>query len=266
MKMNYIHPNAIVEDGAKLGENVKIEAFAFVSKDAVIGNNVLIKQGARILGKTEIGDDSKIFSYAVLGDIPQDISYKEGDFTALKIGKRATIREFCTINSGSSKGDGYTLVGDDAFIMAYVHIAHDCRVGSNVIFANCATLAGHVEVGDYAVIGGLSAVHQFVRIGEHCMIGGTSGIAQDIVPFCLAEGRRASVRSLNLIGLRRRFSKAEIENLNNTFRKFYNANSDLKILAQEIKENSDDKNVIAMCDFIIKTKRGIKFEKGKGDE
>lgn len=264
--MSSIHQNAIVEDGAKLGQNVTVEAFAFVSKNAVIGDNVVIKQGARIIGKTEIGDDSRIYSYAVLGDIPQDISYKVGDFTALKIGKRATIREFCTINSGSSKGDGYTIIGDDAFIMSYVHIAHDCRVGNGVIFANCATLAGHVEVGDFTVIGGLSAVHQFVKIGESCMIGGTSGIAQDIVPFCLAEGRRASVRSLNLIGIRRRFSKEQVENLNSAFRELYGANSDLKEVAKKIKENSNDENVIKMCDFIINTKRGIKFEKGKGDE
>lgn len=264
--MNQIHQNAIIEDGAKLGKNVKVEAFAFISKDAIIGDNVLIKQGARIIGKTQIGDDSIIYSYAVLGEIPQDISYQDGDFTALKIGKNARIREFCTINSGSNKGDGYTIIGDNAFIMAYVHIAHDCRVGNNVIFANCATLAGHVEVGDYTVIGGLSAIHQFVKIGESCMIGGTSGVAQDIMPFCLAEGRRASVRSLNLIGIRRRFSKAQVENLNNAFREFYNANTDLKELATDIKNKTNDMNVVKMCNFILNTKRGIKFERGKEND
>ena len=142
--MKNIHQTAVVEDGARIGEDVKIEAYAFVSKDAVLGDNVTIKQGARVIGNTQIGDNSKIFSYAIVGDIPQDISYHDEENTGVIIGKNATIREFCTINSGTHKGDGLTRIGENAFIMAYCHIAHDCLIGNNIILANNATLAGHV--------------------------------------------------------------------------------------------------------------------------
>ena len=189
--MKNIHQTAVVEDGARIGEDVKIEAYAFVSKDAVLGDNVTIKQGARVIGNTQIGDNSKIFSYAIVGDIPQDISYHDEENTGVIIGKNATIREFCTINSGTHKGDGLTRIGENAFIMAYCHIAHDCLIGNNIILANNATLAGHVELGDYAVVGGLTPIHQFVKVGESCMIAGASALSQDVVPFCLAEGNRA---------------------------------------------------------------------------
>jgi len=172
--MKNIHQTAVIEDGAIIGDDANIEAYAFVSKDAVLGNNVTIKQGARVLGKTKIGDNSRVFSYAIVGDIPQDISYKDEVDTGVIIGEHATIREFCTINSGTHKGDGITRIGDNAFIMAYSHIAHDCIIGNNVILANNATLAGHVELGDYAVVGGLTPIHQFVRVGESCMVAGAS--------------------------------------------------------------------------------------------
>lgn len=196
--MRKIHPSAMIEDGAILGDDVVIEAYAYVSKDAKIGNEVTIKQGARILADTTIGDNSRIFSYAIIGDIPQDISYKNEQKTGVIIGKNATIREFTTINSGTAKGDGFTRIGDNTYIMAYCHIAHDCILGDNIILANNATLAGHVQLGDYVVVGGLTPIHQFVHVGEGCMIAGASALSQDIVPFCLAEGNRASIRSLNL--------------------------------------------------------------------
>ena len=134
--MRNIHPQAVVEDGAKIGEDVTIEAYAYVSKDAVLGDGVLVKQGARIVGDTHIGEGGKIYSYAIVGDIPQDVSYRAEENTGVRIGKNATIREFCTINSGTHKGDGITRIGDNAFIMAYCHVAHDCIIGNNVILAS----------------------------------------------------------------------------------------------------------------------------------
>ena len=262
-----IHPTAIIEDGAVLGADCVVEAFAFVSSSAKIGNGCVIKQGARIIGDTTIGDESKIFSYAVVGDIPQDISFKEGEKTGLIIGKHATIHEFCTISSGSHKGDGYTRIGDDAFIMAYCHIAHDCVIGDHIIMANSATLAGHVQMGDYAVIGGLTPVHQFVRIGESCMIAGASALSQDIVPFCLAEGNRAYIRGLNLVGLRRRpdMSGDDINALKSAYKQLLASDHTPKAAASDLISRTENKFVRKMCEFIMQTTRGIPL-KGKSDD
>ncbi|KAA6225181.1 acyl-ACP--UDP-N-acetylglucosamine O-acyltransferase [Campylobacter sp. LR291e] len=260
--MQKIHPSAVIEDGAIIGDEVEIEAYAFVSKEAKIGNKVIIKQGARVLANTSIGDGSRIFSYAIIGDIPQDISYKDEQKTGVIIGKNAVIREFSTINSGTAKGDGFTRIADNAFIMAYSHIAHDCVLGSNIILANNVTLAGHVEIGDFSVVGGLTPIHQFVRVGEGCMIAGASALSQDIVPFCLAEGNRASIRSLNLIGLRRRFDKEEVEILNKAY-KFLFRKGDLKENAKNLLQTNDNENVKKMCNFILETKRGIPIYRGK---
>ncbi len=261
--MKNIHKTAIVEDGAIIGENVTIEPYAFVSANAKIGDNCIIKQGARIVGDTTIGEGSKIFSYAVIGEIPQDMSFQEGEKTGLIIGKRAVIHEFVTINGGSHKGDGFTKIGDDAFIMAYCHIAHDCIVGNNVILANGATLAGHVEMADYAVIGGLTPVHQFVKIGESCMIAGASALSQDVVPFCLAEGNRAYIRSLNLVGIRRRFDKEQVESINRAFKFIFKTGFAIKDQAKDLLNQTNDENVKKMCNFIIDSKRGIPLSKGR---
>ena len=261
--MKQIHKTAIVEDGAILGEDCVVEAYAFVSKDAKIGNNVWIKQGARIIGDTTIGDNSTIFSYAIVGEIPQDMSFEIGEKTGLIIGKNATIHEFTTISSGSHKGDGYTHIGDNLFMMSYCHIAHDCILGDNIIMANCATLAGHVQMGDYAVIGGLTPVHQFVKIGESCMIAGASALNQDVVPFCLAEGNRAYIRGLNLTGLRRRFDREQVEIINKAYKFLFNTGGDLKYQAGVLLGETKDENVKKMCEFILNTKRGIPLNKGR---
>ena len=258
-----IHKTAIVEDGAQIGQNVVIEAYAFVGKDAKIGENSIIKQGARIVGDTTIGKNSKIFSYAVIGEIPQDMSFEDGEKTGLIIGSNATIHEFCTINSGSHKGDGFTRIGNNAFIMAYCHIAHDCVVGNNIILANNATLAGHVELGDYSVVGGLTPVHQFVKIGESCMVAGASALSQDIPHFCLAEGNRAYVRGLNLIGLRRRFEKDDVEAINKAYKFIFNQGVSIKEQAEILLNEAENLNVKKMCEFIINTKRGIPLNKGR---
>ncbi|AQW83582.1 acyl-ACP--UDP-N-acetylglucosamine O-acyltransferase [Campylobacter pinnipediorum] len=261
--MKNIHQTAVVEDGAIIGDDCVLEAYSYISKDVVLGNNVTVNQGARIIGKTNIGDNSRIFSYAIVGDIPQDISYKNETNTGVIIGQNATVREFCTINSGTHKGDGITRIGNNAFIMAYCHVAHDCLLGDNIILANNATLAGHVELGDFSVVGGLTPIHQFVKVGESCMIAGASALSQDVVPFCLAEGNRAYIRSLNLVGIRRRFDKSQVENLVSAYKFLFNQGIGLKEQANELYAKTDDINVKKMCEFIINTKRGIPLAKGR---
>lgn len=260
-----INMKAIIEDGAIIGEGTIVEPFAYVSKDAKIGKNCIIKQGARIIGDTTIGDNSTIYSYAIVGDIPQDISYKKEQKTGLIIGKNATIREFCTINSGTSKGDGYTRIGDNAFIMAYCHIAHDCILGNNVILANNATLAGHVEIGDFSVVGGLTPIHQFVKVGSYCMIAGASALSQDIPDFCLAEGNRAYVRGLNIVGLRRHKPKEVIDELHKAYIAIFRNGKDIKEMAREHLENASSDELKKMCNFILSTTRGIPVKR-KDDE
>ena len=263
--MSEIHSSAVVEKGAILGENVIIEPYAFIGKNAVLGDECVVKQGARILSHTTIGAKSRIFSYAIVGDIPQDISYKDGELeTGVIIGENSTIREFATINSGTAKGDGFTRIGENAFIMAYCHIAHDCKLGDNVILANNATLAGHIELGDFVVVGGLTPIHQFVKVGEGAMIAGASALSQDIVPFCLAEGNRAKIRSLNLVGIRRRFDKYEVEKINKAYRLLFNG-KDLKENANELLLECESENVRKMCEFILNTTRGIPVYRGKDD-
>ncbi len=254
--MSKIHLSAVIEDGAIIEENVTIEAYAYVGSKAHIKANSTIKQGARILSNVTIGENSKVFSYAIVGDIPQDVSYEDKIQSGVIIGNNAVIREFVTINSGTAKGDGYTRIGDNAFIMAYSHIAHDCLLGDNVILANNATLAGHVELGDYTVVGGLTPIHQFVKVGEGCMIAGASALSQDVVPFCLAEGNRACIKSLNLVGLRRRFNKDEVDILNRAF-KFLFRQGNLRENALALLGNTESENVKKMCNFILETKRGI---------
>lgn len=261
MQTSLIHPTAIVEDGAILGDGVRVEAYAFISKDAKIGAGSVIKHGARIIGDTTIGENSRVFSYAIVGEIPQDISFKEGEKTSLIIGKNATIREFCTVNSGTSKGDGVTRIGDNVLLMAYVHVAHDCKLGDNIILANNATLAGHVELGDYAVVGGLTPIHQFVKVGESCMIAGASALSQDIVPFCLAEGNRAYIRGLNLVGIRRRFDKEMVEEINRAYKFIFNKGTNIKEQAKELLAKTKNLNIVKMCEFIMNTKRGIPLKK-----
>lgn len=260
-----INMKAIIEDGAIIGEGTIVEPFAYVSKDAKIGKNCIIKQGARIIGDTTIGDNSTIYSYAIVGDIPQDISYKKEQKTGLIIGKNATIREFCTINSGTSKGDGYTRIGDNAFIMAYCHIAHDCILGNNVILANNATLAGHVEIGDFSVVGGLTPIHQFVKVGSYCMIAGASALSQDVPDFCLAEGNRAYVRGLNIVGLRRHKPKEVIDELHKAYIAIFRNGKDIKEMAREHLESASSDELKKMCNFILSTTRGIPVKR-KDDE
>jgi len=259
--MSNIHPNAIIEDGANIADDVKIAAFTHISKDAVLKSGVEIMQGAQVYGNTTICENTKVYPYAVVGMPPQDIGHKSEDDVKVIIGKNCTIREFVTINAGTKHGGGITRIGDNCFIMIYCHIAHDCQVGNNVIMANNATLAGHAEVGSFTVIGGMTPIHQFVKIGEGCMIGGASAISQDIPPFCLAEGNRAVVKGLNAVGLKRRFEKDDIRALQSAYRKLFRGSNPIKEVANELLENETNEKVLQMCSFIVKTTRGIPYER-----
>jgi len=259
--MSNIHPNAIIEDGASIADDVKIAAFTHISKDAVLKNGVEIMQGAQVYGNTTIDENTKVYPYAVVGMPPQDIGHKSEDDVKVVIGKNCTIREFVTINAGTKHGGGITRIGDNCFIMIYCHIAHDCQVGNNVIMANNATLAGHAQVGSFTVIGGMTPIHQFVKIGEGCMIGGASAISQDIPPFCLAEGNRAVVKGLNAVGLKRRFEKDDIRALQGAYRKLFRGSEPIKEVANALLENETNEKVMQLCSFIIETTRGIPYER-----
>ncbi len=218
--MNKIHKTAIIEDGAVIGDNVTIGAYTIIGSDVKIGNGNIIGSHTVIAGKTTIGDDNKIYSHAALGTDPQDLKF-DGEEVELIIGNRNKIREFTLFNPGTKGGGSITRIGDDNLFMGYVHVAHDVIIGNNCVFANVATLAGHVEIDDYVVVGGLTPVHQFCKLGSHAMIGGGSVVTQDIPPFCLAEGNRANLRGLNLNGLRRRLDREDINAVKKAYKEVF---------------------------------------------
>lgn len=262
--MHTISPLAIIEEGAVIGENVSIAPYAFVSSQAVIGEGTTIAQGACIYGKTTIGKNNRIFSHAVVGSIPQDLKYN-GEEVELIIGDGNTIREFTLLNPGTAGGGSKTLIGSHNLLMGYVHVGHDCIIGSHCIFANAATIAGHVEIGDHVVIGGMTPVHQFVKIGDYAMVAGASALSQDVPPFCMVEGNRASLRGLNLTGLRRKLERSDIDQLKSAYKELFERGRPLKETAQELFDASENDYVKALCDFAIQTKRGIAYERKNSD-
>ncbi|MDA0218611.1 MAG: acyl-ACP--UDP-N-acetylglucosamine O-acyltransferase [Proteobacteria bacterium] len=216
--MAQIHPTAIVEDGARLAEDVRIGPYSVIGAEVELGGGVVIESHVVVGGRTRIGEDCHIFPFASIGLKPQDLKFK-GEKSELIIGKGNQIREHVTMNPGTEGGGLVTRVGDHCLFMVGSHIAHDCTIGDHVIMANNATLAGHVSVGDHAIIGGLSAVHQFVRIGHHAMVGGMSGVEQDVIPFGSVTGDRAHLMGLNLVGLKRHgFEREDIHTLRNAYR------------------------------------------------
>jgi len=258
--MSKISPQAIIEEGAVIGEDVEIGPFCFISSEATIGDGTRIAQGACIYGKTTIGKHNEIFSYAVLGSIPQDLKFS-GEDVELIIGDHNKIREFTLFNPGTKGGGGKTIIGSHNLFMGYVHIGHDVIIGNHCILANAATLAGHVEMGDYAVIGGMTPIHQFVHIGDFAMIAGASALSQDVPPYCMAEGNRAVIRGLNLTGLRRHAERNDIDALKSAYRDLFESGRPLKDAAADLAEQTDNHYVRSLCTFILKTKRGIPFER-----
>jgi len=216
-----IHPGAIIHPGARLGVNVQVGAYSIIGEHVEIGDNTVIGPHVVIAGRTRIGCDNRIYQFSSLGEAPQDKKYA-GEPTRLEIGDRNTIREFCTFNVGTAQDVGITRVGDDNWIMAYVHIAHDCQVGNRTIFANNAQLAGHVHVDDWAILGGFTGVHQFCRVGAHTMIAAGSVVVQDVPPYVMAAGNTAGPYGINAEGLKRRgFSPEALLALKRAYRTIY---------------------------------------------
>lgn len=216
-----IHPSAVVEDGAQIGEGVRIGPFCHVSADAVIGDRVELVSHIAVMGATTIGAATKVYPMAILGGPPQNTKHKGGR-TTLVIGENCTIREGVTMHVGTDTSRGETTVGDNGNFLAYAHIAHDCVVGKNATFANGATLGGHCEIGDNVYIGGLSAVHQFVRVGDNAFLGGCSAFVGDVIPYAIAVGNRASLRGLNIVGLKRSgLQRSEIYLLRRAYRMIF---------------------------------------------
>lgn len=253
-----IHPTSIIEPQVEIDSDVDIGPYC------IIRNGVKIKKGTRILsnviieGSTEIGENCTIFPFSSIGFPPQDLKYN-GEDTKLIIGSSNTIREYATIHRASVKGDGSTVVGDKNFLMAYVHIAHDCKVGSNIIMANAATLGGHVVVEDFVVLGGLAAAHQFTRIGRYAMVGGLSGVVQDIPPYMVASGPRAKLFGPNTIGLKRHgFSESSISSIKKAYKILFRESFTLKEAIAKIHEELPPSEELSyLLDFIDKNKRGI---------
>ncbi len=253
-----IHPSAIVSIKAVIHDEVNIGPFC------LIGDGVTIMRGTKLFsnivveGNTEIGEDCTIYPFTSIGLPPQDLKYRDED-TGVRIGNKNIIRENVTIHRGSAKGDGLTEVGDSNFIMAYSHIAHNCKVGNSIIMANATTLGGHAIVEDFAVIGGLVAVHQFTRIGAYCMIGGFSGVAQDVIPFMIASGERAKLYGPNVIGLKRQgFSDETINILKKTYKILFREKNTLARAIEKLQQELPAiKEIQHIIDFIGKSERGI---------
>ncbi|QDF30287.1 acyl-ACP--UDP-N-acetylglucosamine O-acyltransferase [Halarcobacter anaerophilus] len=259
--MNNIHKTAIIEDGAKLGDNITIGAYTVIGKNVKIGNGTTIGSHTLIEGKTTIGEKNEIFSHATIGSIPQDLKFS-GEDVELIIGNSNKIREYTLFNPGTKGGGSITKIGDNNLFMGYTHVAHDVMVGNNCIFANVATLAGHVEIADNVVVGGLTPIHQFCKVGSNVMIAGGSVLTQDIPPFCLAEGNRAVLRGLNLTGLRRRFKNREdIDEIKRAYKAIFESGNAIADVAKELLETNNNKYVHELADFVISTKRGIPFNR-----
>ena len=260
--MTQVHPTAIVDPKAELDVSVVVGPYTVIGSHVKIGANTTVGAHCVIEGRTTIGCDNRIFQFASLGAVPQDKKYA-GEATELVIGDRNTIREFCTFNLGTAQDTGKTRIGDDNWIMAYVHIAHDCQLGSQIILANNATLAGHVHLDDWVIIGGLTGVHQFVKVGAHVMAGFASHVSQDVPPFMMVNGNPLAVRGFNIEGLRRRdFSPARIAVIKQMHRLLYRqgktldeARIGISALAQEVPDAAAD--VVRMSTFLSSVTRGI---------
>ncbi|MEX2643256.1 MAG: acyl-ACP--UDP-N-acetylglucosamine O-acyltransferase [Acetobacterales bacterium] len=249
--MTSIHSTAIVEEGAELGADVDIGPFCHVGPDVILGDRVRLKSHVVISGRTAVGEDTQVYPFASIGHPPQDLKYK-GEPSRLVIGRKNMIREHVTMNPGTEGGGMLTEVGDNGLFMVGCHVAHDCRLGNNVILANNATLAGHVVIDDFAILGGLSAVHQFVRIGKHAMVGGASAVENDVIPYGSVIGNRAWLSGLNLIGLKRRgFTRDVIHSLRAAYRLLFAPEGTLGERLEDVASLfSDNEPVMEIVAFI----------------
>ncbi len=246
-----------IHEKAKIGKRANIAPFVTIEEDVVIGDDCWIGPNAVILNGTRIGNGVKIHSGAVVGGEPQDLKYA-GEYTTLQIGNNVTIREFCTLNRGTTDRET-TLIGNDCLFMAYVHVAHDCIIGNNVILANSVNVAGHVAIDEYAILGGLTAVHQFVRIGKHVMIGGGSLVRKDVPPYVRAAREPLCYAGVNSVGLQRRdFSSDAIKQIQGMYRTLYQKSSNVAKGVVEVENSFEDtKERKELLDFIAFSERGL---------
>ncbi|OGR12080.1 MAG: acyl-[acyl-carrier-protein]--UDP-N-acetylglucosamine O-acyltransferase [Desulfobacterales bacterium RIFOXYA12_FULL_46_15] len=253
-----IHPTAIIDPSAEIDSNVTIGPYAIIKSDTFIGSGTTIGPYTTIENYVSIGENCQIYQYASIGGAPQDLKF-HGEKTYLKIGRGTIIREFVTINRGTENGGGITEVGEENYLMAYTHIAHDCKTGKQVILANNSTLAGHIIIGDNVSVGGLVAIHQFVQIGDFAYIGGKSAVVKDIPPYVIAAGDRATLHGLNNVGLQRhKFSKSTISQLKKTYRIFFRIGLTVKQASERVKAEVDMiPEVKNFMNFIIESNRGV---------
>lgn len=253
-----IHATAIIDAAAEIDANVTIGPYSIVGKQVSIGAGTVIGPHVVIEPYVAIGPNCRIYQFAAIGAVPQSLKF-EGETTFVKIGRSTIVREFTTIHRGTGFGGGLTEIGEENFLMAYTHIAHDCKTGKRVTMANNATLGGHISIGDYATIGGLVAIHQFVRVGDYAFVGGKSAVVKDIPPFVIAAGDRARLHGLNSVGLARQgFSQATLSALKKTYRLFFRIGLTLNEAIERVRaEVAPLPEVLAFLDFITSSKRGI---------
>jgi len=253
-----IHPQALIDPSAKISANVEIGPFSVIGPEVTIGEGTWIGPHVVINGPTRIGQNNRIYQFSSLGEIAQDLKYA-GERAALEIGDGNVFRECCTVSRGTSGGGGVTRIGHDNFFMAYVHVAHDCQVANHTVFANCASLAGHVRVEDYAVLGGFTGIHQFCRVGEHCMTGIGTVTFQDIPPYVVAAGNTAKPYGINITGLKRRgFSTEGISVLKKAYKLIYKSSLRLEEAITAIEGLADGHpEVDVLARFLRVEGRGI---------
>jgi UDP-N-acetylglucosamine acyltransferase len=248
-----IHPTAIVSPAAELAADVSVGSYAIVGPQVRLGRGTSVGAGAHVQGPATLGEENRIFPYAVVGFDPQDLKYR-GECTRLTVGNRNTFREFCTIHRGTAGGAGETIIGDENLFMSYSHVAHDCRIGSHAVLANYVGLAGHIDVEDWAFLGAYVGCHQFVRIGSHAYVGAFTVIRQDVLPFCKTDGRDAKTYGINSVGLGRRgFSPERLEALEKAYRLLIrsklNTSQALERITGELAGHED-------VDYLVKFIRG----------
>ena len=253
-----IHPTAIVSSEASLAEGVEVGPYTIIKPDVTVGKNTIIGSHVVIESHTDIGDNCHIYQFSSLGAIPQDLKF-EGEETRAVIGNNNTIREYVTINRATSADIGTTIIGDNNLLMAYCHVAHNCKLGNNIVMANAVNLGGHVHIEDYATIGGMTGIHQFVHIGCQCMVGGASAVTKDIAPYVPAAGNYAEVQGLNLIGLHRRGFKEETTRaLKKAYKIMFKSSMLLSEAIKKVESEVEDiPEVKHFVEFIRKSERGI---------
>ena len=253
-----VHSTAIVDSTARIADTAQIGPYSIIGAEVEIGAGTTIGPHVVIGAQTRIGADNKIFQFASVGEISQDMTATPADDTWTLIGDRNVIRENVTINRGTLKEDGTTRIGNDNWIMAYCHVAHDCQIGSHTIFANNASLAGHVHIGDWVILGGFTLVHQFCRLGAHSFTGYASGLDRDVPPFVLVDGNPAVPRGINSRGLQRRgFDKNAIRSIKDAYRTIYRKELRLPDAVEALREQGDDPHVASMIEFIESSQRGL---------